>query len=377
MKTDIEVKTIGDVQFEVTARGQTAAKARYTPLKEVPMATLARRLRLGVTSIFLLSGLVGTLWGQYPFKAPFPPPIQFINNAQIRGTLQTQGKTLPITGSLDYLIIGNSPHTRQVLAAAGQQTRSGEVYNITQTSTTYDAATYSWTSAGTGPAIHPFVGEVITVTGTANGNGIFNVTDAVIEEILSEGPTSGSFLIDLYALPTIAAAPETGQAQVVGNYLWVASTPTGSNESELVPADLTTEKEVLSGDTWLVDFAGDLVSNSKTVTAQCAAWQNPSPNVWDRECTVNVQGNEGTLDISVVLNGLYVTSWAEKTTIGGNMTDSLSFTVINQGNFPPDSSIFNLPSVFNAPKTATNQGGNDNSQEPCSSTIPSFCLQAQ
>ena len=202
------------------------------------MATLARRLRLGVTSIFMLSGLVGTFWGQVPF---FPPPVQFINDARITGTLQTQGMTLPITGLLDYLIIGGSVDTRLgLLRLQGQQiTRTGEVYNITQTSTNnVGFATYSWTWAGTGQAIAPMIGQFVTVTGTTNGNGIFNVTDGVIR-IVTGGPTSGTFT--LFGFPvTIAAAPETGQAQIVGNYLWVTSTPTGSNESEIVSTDLTT-----------------------------------------------------------------------------------------------------------------------------------------
>jgi hypothetical protein len=72
------------------------------------MATLARRLRqrLGVTSLFMLSGLVGTLCGSgcgAPSLFSFPPQVAFISNGQYEGTLQSQGITLPITGTLQYL----------------------------------------------------------------------------------------------------------------------------------------------------------------------------------------------------------------------------------------------------------------------------------
>jgi hypothetical protein len=76
------------------------------------MATLARglRQRLGATSMFMLSGLVGTLCGfggGAPALAqnlpPLPPQVAFISNGVFTGTIQTQGMTLPITGTLAYL----------------------------------------------------------------------------------------------------------------------------------------------------------------------------------------------------------------------------------------------------------------------------------
>jgi hypothetical protein len=71
------------------------------------MATLARRLRqrLGVTSMFMLAGLVGTLCGSGCGLSllSFPPQVQFISNGKYTGTLQTPEITLPITGTLAYL----------------------------------------------------------------------------------------------------------------------------------------------------------------------------------------------------------------------------------------------------------------------------------
>ena len=333
------------------------------------MATQAGRLRLRVTSMFMLSGLVGMLCGSGFGQTLFmPPPVQFTNNGAISGTLQTQGMTVPITGSLDFLNAGGTQRTKLVLSVptGGQP---GEVYNITQTSMTGGLATYSWTWAGTSQtAIAPATGLLVTVTGTTNGNGIFNVTDAPID-FVSGGPSSGTFTINGFA-GTIAAAPETGQAQTFANYSWVTSTPTVTNEWEIASTDPTTcGKAALSGD-FFVDFAGDLGSNSKTVkVSQCTAWQNPSLNQWSRECTVTMQGNKATLDILAVLSGTLLISLQENTT-GEDMTDSLTLTVDSQGSFAPDSSVFNLPSICTPPN-----GNNQGNEGQCTGTLPSICLQ--
>src|SRR5262249_20025232 len=70
------------------------------------MATRWLRQRLGVT----FSGLVGMLCGfggSAPALAqsipPLPPQVRFISNGKFTGTLQTEGVTLPITGTLAYL----------------------------------------------------------------------------------------------------------------------------------------------------------------------------------------------------------------------------------------------------------------------------------
>src|SRR5262249_54242445 len=107
--------TVATVEDRATGRmHHLPVKARR---KEVPMATLARRLRqrLGVTSMIMLSGLVGTLCGFGcvapalasdtipPFFLFFPPPVKFTANAQFTGTLQTKGMTLTFKGTLEYL----------------------------------------------------------------------------------------------------------------------------------------------------------------------------------------------------------------------------------------------------------------------------------
>jgi hypothetical protein len=79
---------------------------------------------------------------------------------------------------------------------------------ITATSLTSDVATYDFTIiSGTAPT----TGQQVTITGTTNGNGIFNVANGVIN---SASPTTFTLLI---TSPNIAPAAEpTGQAIVSG-----------------------------------------------------------------------------------------------------------------------------------------------------------------
>jgi hypothetical protein len=53
-----------------------------------------------------------------PFS-PFPPVVKFING-QYAGTIETQGKTLPITGTVEYLT-GTSPLIKLVTVNTGGQ----------------------------------------------------------------------------------------------------------------------------------------------------------------------------------------------------------------------------------------------------------------
>lgn len=89
------------------------------------------------------------------------------------------------------------------------------VYNITQTQMTAGIATYTWSWAGTGQAIAPQAGQLVTVIQTLNGNGIFNVTDAPIATVTG-GPASGTFTIVNFQSQNISAEAEQGQAQTAG-----------------------------------------------------------------------------------------------------------------------------------------------------------------
>ena len=101
--------------------------------------------------------------------------------------------------------------------------------NITATSLTSDVATYDFTLiSGTAPAVD----QEVTVTGTTNGNGIFNVVNAIIT---AASPSSFSIEIDA---PNVSAAAESGgQAIINGTEFqfdpgptWVGATPTTPTE---------------------------------------------------------------------------------------------------------------------------------------------------
>lgn len=89
------------------------------------------------------------------------------------------------------------------------------VYSITQTSMSGSTATYTWSWAGTGTAIAPQAGQLVTVVQTLNGNGVFNVADALIATVVG-GPSSGTFTITNFPPQTLPAVTEAGQAQTSG-----------------------------------------------------------------------------------------------------------------------------------------------------------------
>jgi hypothetical protein len=101
--------------------------------------------------------------------------------------------------------------------------------NITGTSLASDVATYDFTLiSGT----LPVVGQAITVTGTTNGNGIFNVVNAVIT---AASPSSFSIEIDA---PNVSAEAEEGASGVISGTefqfdpapTWVGTTPSDPTE---------------------------------------------------------------------------------------------------------------------------------------------------
>jgi len=116
------------------------------------------------------------------------------------------------------------------------------VYSITQTEMTNGTATYSWTWSGSGTAVAPQKGQLVTVIQTLNGNGVFNVVDAVIASVTG-GPNSGTFTIANFSPPqTIPAEAEDGQAQTAGTQFQFdpGSQTVGTNTSPIYGNDSNT-----------------------------------------------------------------------------------------------------------------------------------------
>lgn len=85
-------------------------------------------------------------------------------------------------------------------------------YAITGTQMAAGVATYNYAdSAGT--TVPPSVGQLVTVTNTLNGNGIFNVADATISAV---NTGAGTFSVAGFSVQTIASDSEAGQATTAG-----------------------------------------------------------------------------------------------------------------------------------------------------------------
>lgn len=131
---------------------------------------------------------------------------------QYQQTIATMTMAVPVPG----LIVGNDVTVSGASVAAWDNTwpivqalNSADMA-ITQTSVTASVATYNYSViTGTPPA----AGELVTVTGTDNANGVLNVTNAPI--VSSSGTPSGTFTVNV-PITTAAAAAESGQATTAG-----------------------------------------------------------------------------------------------------------------------------------------------------------------
>lgn len=134
------------------------------------------------------------------------------NVANYQRTLATMTTSVPVPGlsvGSNATITGTSVANYDSTWLISQTLNSGAMV-ITQTSVLSNEATYSYSlSSGVAPA----VGELVTVTGTTNANGVLNVTNATI--LSASGGSSGTFTVTVSAPDTTAAA-ESGQATTAG-----------------------------------------------------------------------------------------------------------------------------------------------------------------
>lgn len=98
------------------------------------------------------------------------------------------------------------------------QTPNGGVLNINATSLTGGTATYTWAQVS-GAA--PVIGDLVTVTNTTNGNGIFNVINATIANVVGGTFTVTGFVATL----TVNNQVETGSAQTFGRIFTIDPGP--------------------------------------------------------------------------------------------------------------------------------------------------------
>ncbi len=96
-------------------------------------------------------------------------------------TIATVNTVLPLPGVQvgDTVTISGDPIPSWDETWTVLDSLNSGAYAISQTVMTSGVATYNWAlSAGT--TTPPVAGDLVTVTGTLNGNGVFNVTDAII-----------------------------------------------------------------------------------------------------------------------------------------------------------------------------------------------------
>lgn len=147
------------------------------------------------------------------------PPNGGGNDGTYQMTVATMTSRLGIPNLLagdEITIVGASPGGWDSVWGITNALNSG-IYLITQTQMTNGNATYSWTWAGTSTPLAPITGQLVSVIQTLNGNGVFNVIDALIASV-SGGPSSGTFVINSLgsAGQNISAVSESGQAQTGG-----------------------------------------------------------------------------------------------------------------------------------------------------------------
>jgi|SRR5580700_1026110 hypothetical protein len=166
---------------------------------------------------YTITSVGSTVAGQQSYDwITFQVPFTAYYNALTPGgcTIQSTLATLTAAVQVPFLEVGNQM-TVTGAGTAGYDntfvvaaTPNAAQLQITQTSLTANVANYVFTII-TGVA--PVLGQFATVTGTLNGNGIFNVSNAVIT---SASPTS--FSVSLVSSSNISPAAETGTGIISG-----------------------------------------------------------------------------------------------------------------------------------------------------------------
>lgn len=131
---------------------------------------------------------------------------------QYQMTVATMTMAVPVPG----LTVGNIVTISGTSASAYNttwpisQTINSGAMAITNTVVSGGVATYSYSVAS---GANPVAGELVTVTGTNNADGLLNVVNATIAS--STGGSTGTFTISL-GVPDAASSPESGQATTAG-----------------------------------------------------------------------------------------------------------------------------------------------------------------
>lgn len=122
-------------------------------------------------------------------------------------TTATQVPNLEVGGQFQPSGTGGAPPAGYDGTWTVTATPNASQLQITSTVLNGNVATYGYNLIS---GVNPTFGQIITVTGTLNGNGIFNVTNQAIS-----AASAGSFSITLSG-PNVSSAAETGQGIIFG-----------------------------------------------------------------------------------------------------------------------------------------------------------------
>lgn len=170
------------------------------------------------------------------------------------------------SGLLNPTVLLGINHVFRVLDAEGTQSPDIECLDIssmntctvenvqqnpiTNTALTSGVATYTWTYSGSG--YKPVAGMPVTVTGTTNGGGIFNIAGLFVSSVtLNTGGNSGTFTVNI-AGADVPSAADTGTQSYYGHC--VSATNDGSNNGIILsytkskgPSNLTLKDVAIHG----------------------------------------------------------------------------------------------------------------------------------
>jgi hypothetical protein len=146
------------------------------------------------------------------------PSDAYQNAIEPNGQYEISQATVTLLTAAPGVVPGDQVSLSGVTNTAWDQTYTivaaltSGTFSISQSSLTAGTATYSWTLVS---GVAPSKGQLVTITGTLNANGLLNVTNSLI--VTASGVSSGTFTVG--GLPQTVNYPiavETGQATTAG-----------------------------------------------------------------------------------------------------------------------------------------------------------------
>lgn len=264
----------------------------------------------------------------YYFAVTMPSSAYLKTTGGASTTYQVTLATITLSSPMPGAVVGNQVNISGADPSAWDgswtivQAPSSGIFAITETSMDSSGnATYDYTlQSGNAPAS----GDLVTVTNTTNGDGIFNVVNGVIT---STG--TGYFVVQFPSYPTggISSASETGQAEVSNNTFQIDPGP-------LFVGGAGTSSPIFGNDS----SAGNIINTSESQqissgTRQCVVLFLTQNNYLTRASapvTFTVNSNTQSITVQNIPVGPpnVIARWIAFTEAGANGVPGAYFYVI-------------------------------------------------